>query len=200
MLPGINELVTNVLALLLRTSCYHAGNSLAGDTEAEWKQNLLLFFNLLCALALGFKFFPFFFFVFLFITFPSHFFTSFIFFFFFFLVASMRFRLRHAVFPTFILLAEEVNWTVCGGANKSKTEIRRGAEVKRLDTNCVEHPLKYVCHLSAHVDNSCSSSRDSRYPKFLHINYFLDGSKLNINLFSSYQLQQPVNTTRNFHE
>lgn len=122
------------------------------------------------------------------------------FFHFFFWVASMRFRLRHAVFPTFILLAEEVNWTVCGGANKSKTEIRRGAEVKRLDTYCVEHPLKYVCHLAAHADNSCSSSRDSCYPKFPHINYFLVGSKLNINLFSSYQLQQPANKTRNFLE
>lgn len=194
MLPGINELVTNVLALLLRTSCYHAGNSLAGDTEAEWKQNLLLFFNLLCALALGFKFFPFF-------CFPFYYFSlSFFHFFFCFWVASMRFRLRHAVFPTFILLAEEVNWTVCGGANKSKTEIRRGAEVKRLDTYCVEHPLKYVCHLAAHADNSCSSSCDSCYPKFPHINYFLVGSKLNINLFSSYQLQQPANKTRNFLE
>ena len=193
MLPGINELVTNVLAPLLRTSCYHAGNSLAGDTEAEWKQNLLLFFNLLCALALGFKFFLFFFFFSFLLLFPLIFSL-------FWGVASIRFRLRHAVFPTFILLAEEVNWTVCGGANKSKTEIRRGAEVKRLDTYCVEHPLKYVCHLAAHADNSCSSSCDSRYPKFLHINYFLVGSKLNINLFSSYQLQQSANKTRNFLE
>lgn len=37
-----------------------------------------------------------------------------------------------AVFPTFILLAEEVNWTVFDGGNKSKTEIRGAEAARRL--------------------------------------------------------------------